>query len=244
MEKHEVVEHIECTALAADDRVVVIKINRPQKANSYNKETLISLEKEIHAAIEDEYIRVIIFTGEGNRSFCAGADLTEFSTKGATEGLNLKSREIFDRLAGSSKITIAAINGAAVGGGLELALACDFRFASPSAVFEFPEVSLGLTPAAGGMRRIQPIIGKGRAKEMVLMGRRLHAQEAFDFGLITYCNDDFFDYSVTQALKILEMNQLALQLAKMNLDSENNSVQTDLESVSQALLYELQKLNK
>ncbi len=240
-EMDDVFDRIERTTLNDDNRIVVLKMNRPEKANAYNDAMLLRLEEELVKAIEDENVRVILLIGEGNRAFCAGADLNEFSIKGANDALHLKSREVFDLLAASPKLTIALINGAAIGGGLELALACDFRFASPNATFAFPEVLLGLTPAAGGMRRIQPIIGKGRAKEMVLTGRSINVAEALDYGLVTYVGDDFVEHGKKYAEKIVEMNQLALELAKRNLDLEERDSQKELESVSQALLYELRK---
>lgn len=238
----DVIELIEQTVLKDDDRVTVLKINRPEKANSYNDATIQCLEKEIKKAINDKHTRVIMITGEGNRAFCAGADLNGFASKGFNDALKLKSREVFDLLAASTKLSIALINGAAIGGGLELALACDFRFASPTASFAFPEVAMGLTPAAGGMRRIQPIIGKGRAKEMVLMGRRVSAQEALSTGLITYLGDDFFDHGVKSAMKIANLDQMAVQMAKKNLDFEDDdTARKELEALSQALLYELKR---
>lgn len=240
-EMDDVFGKIERITLNNDNRIVVLKINRPKKANAYNDALLLSLENELVKAIEDEHVRVILLTGEGNRAFCAGADLNEFGGKGVKDALHLKSREVFDLLATSPKLTIALINGAAIGGGLELALACDFRFAAPNATFAFPEVVLGLTPAAGGMRRIQPIIGKGRAKEMVLTGRSIDAAEAFNFGLVTYVGDDFVEHGTRYAEQIVEMNPLALELAKKNLDLDERDAQKELESVSQALLYELKK---
>jgi len=232
-------ELVERVISEEDDRIVVLRINRPEKANAYNYAILSCLENELVKAIEDENIRVILITGAGNRSFCSGADKNELVSRGAQEGLNLKGRNVFNFLAKSPKLTIALINGAAVGGGLELALACDFRFSVPGAVFALPEVSLGITPAAGGMRRLQPLIGKARAKEMIILGRQLNVKEAFDFGLVTYVGDDYFDYGINQAKKIVNTNQLALQLAKKNMDAENDSVLEELEKVTQALLYEM-----
>lgn len=221
-----------------DSRITILSINRPQKANAYNEAVLDVLQKEIRAAVEDFNTHVIVLTGKGNRSFCAGADLNELKTRRAEHGLDLKSRKIFDYLASSPKLTIAAVNGAAVGGGLELALGCDIRVCAPNAKFAFPEIDFALTPAAGGMRRIPAIIGKSRAKEMILFGRELNAQEALEWGLVSYVGEDFKEVALQHARRIASLDQLAVSLAKKVIDEDKENEQNVLESVVQALLYE------
>ena len=124
-------------------------------------------------------VRSLVIHGAGNRSFCAGADLEEMQIKDYSDALNLKSSKVFAAIASYPKVTVAAINGAAVAGGLELALACDIRICSEQARFFFPETKLGLIPAAGGTHRLSQVVGIGRAKELILGGgsglRRMHS---------------------------------------------------------------------
>jgi enoyl-CoA hydratase/carnithine racemase len=217
--------------------IKVISFNRPSKSNSYNSEFLEAFYKELKLANNDTSINAIVITGIG-KSFCAGADLVEIKGRRAEDGIFLKSREVFDYLAAISKITIASINGPAIGGGLELALACDIRICAPIAKFSFPEIDFALTPAAGGMRRIPAFIGKSRSKEMILFGRELNAQEALEWGLVSYMGEDFMVVATQHACRIASLNQLAVCLAKKVIDGEKKNEQSDFESVVQALLYE------
>ncbi len=224
--------------------IVVIRLHRPQKANAYNQELLEQLASMLDDIYQDDNVSSIIFTGAGTRSFCAGADKNELKEKKAEHALRLQSRQLFDKLANSSKLSIAAINGTAMGGGLELALACDVRVCSPNAQFGLPEVGLGLTPAAGGMRRLPLTIGLGKAKEIILFGKVMDAAEAYQFGLVTYAGNDFMNQAKQYAITALAFDPLAVDLAKRALHKAYSHHDSDFESVAQALLYERRFNNK
>lgn len=201
---------------------VMLCLNRPTYSNAYNTLMLDLLESELRSIIEMEKVRAIIITGKGNRAFCAGADKNDLKGRRIRDGLNLRSRQLFDLLATLPILTIAAINGAAVGGGLELILACDIRVSTITANFSLPELSFGLSPAAGGMRRLPDIVGRSRAKEIILLSRELDATTALEWGLVTYIGDDFEKKALEIAEQSTKQDPLALSLAKRLIDSEQN----------------------
>lgn len=164
----------------------VITLNRPDRMNALSRDALIELGRAAREAIADREVRALVLTGAGDKAFCAGADLKE--RKGMTDdevraqlGRYREEMGAFDR---SAKPVVAAINGVALGGGLELALACDLRVVAPSALLGLPETSLGIIPGAGGTQRLPRLVGEARAKEMILLGRRLTAEEALEWGLV------------------------------------------------------------
>jgi enoyl-CoA hydratase/carnithine racemase len=166
--------------------VVVWTIDREARMNALSRATLVALGRLAREARDNESVRAIVVTGAGDRAFCAGADLKErreMSDADVRTQLDLYRSELgaIDR---SPKPVIAAINGVALGGGLELALACDLRVAAPTALFGLPETSLAIIPGAGGTQRLPRVVGEGRAKELVLLGRRLSADEALAWGLV------------------------------------------------------------
>jgi len=219
-----------------------IQIHRPEKANAYN-ESLLDIFFSILPQIEsDESIRVIIITGAGNRSFCAGADLEEMQTKDYRSALNLKSAKLFHAIAASSKITLACINGAAVGGGLELALSCDLRISSNQARFFFPETKFGLIPAAGGTQRLAQLLGVARAKELILGGRIWSAEDALHYGLVTEIIPFAELMSKVQKWgeEIAQRDPIALEFAKKAIEMEYSShAGHNYERIAEALLYQL-----
>lgn len=164
----------------------VITIDRADRRNALSRETLLAFGKVGRELIADPAIRAIIITGAGDKAFCAGADLKERQGMGLEEvraqvGLYRSELGVLDK---SPKPVIAAINGVAFGGGLELALICDLRVAAGHAVLALPETSLGIIPGAGGTQRLPRVVGEARAKEMILLGRRLTAEEALGWGLV------------------------------------------------------------
>jgi len=166
--------------------VVVWTIDRPDRMNAMSRAVLMALGALSREAATNRSVRAIVITGAGDRAFCAGADLKErqeMSENDVRVQIDLYRSELgpLDR---SPKPVVAAINGVAIGGGLELALACDLRVAASTAVFALPETSLGIIPGAGGTQRLARTVGEGRAKEMILLGRRLTAPEALAWGLI------------------------------------------------------------
>lgn len=171
------------------DQILTITINRENKLNALNKETL----SEIHGALSDAYkdqsVAGIIITGAGSKAFIAGADISEFAAFNVDEGRKLAEigqQEVFDFIESGKKPVIAAINGFALGGGLELAMACHIRIAASTSRMGLPEVSLGLIPGYGGTQRLAQLVGKGRALEMILTADMITADDAYRIGLINH----------------------------------------------------------
>ncbi len=166
--------------------VAVLTIARPERMNSLARETLLSFGKHARAIAADSDLRAVVVTGSGDKAFCAGADLKErqgMSENDIRAQVQLYRSELglLDR---SEKPVIAAINGVAFGGGLELALVCDLRVAAPHAQLALPETSLGIIPGAGGTQRLPRVVGEARANEMILLGLRLSAEHALAWGLV------------------------------------------------------------
>jgi enoyl-CoA hydratase len=172
--------------LEIKDKTAWITIHRETKLNALNKETIGELKSAVGEAENDESVRGLIITGSGQKAFVAGADIQEFLGKSKEEAMALSEfgHQLMDRIANLSKPVIAAINGFALGGGLELALACHLRVASNSAKIGLPEVSLGLIPGYGGTQRLTELVGKGKALEMILTGDMIDAQDALQWGLV------------------------------------------------------------
>ena len=171
------------------DGVATITINRPQQLNALNKETIEELSAALNELEKDIAVRVVIITGAGEKAFVAGADIKEFAQFSAEQGkeLSAKGHELlFDKVANFTKPVIAAINGFALGGGLELAMSCHMRVASENAKMGLPEVSLGVIPGYGGTQRLAQLVGKGKAFEMIATAGMVDAQEALTLGLVNH----------------------------------------------------------
>ena len=169
--------------------LALITINRPNKLNALNKDTIKELHKALSGLEKDKKVNVIIITGSGEKAFVAGADIAEFANFSVKQGTKLaaKGQELlFDFIENLSKPVIAAINGFALGGGLELAMACHFRVASENAKMGLPEVSLGVIPGYGGTQRLPLLVGKGRAMEMIMTAGMIDAPRALDYGLVNH----------------------------------------------------------
>ena len=168
------------------DQVVVLTLNRPQAMNSFNFAMLRALKEHVEALHFDPEVRVVIITGAGEKAFCAGADLKERATLSDQEVKQFifTIRNLFTSIESLNKPVIAAINGVALGGGTELALACDIRIASTQASMGLTETRLAIIPGAGGTQRLPRLIGLGKAKELIFTGRRVDAQEALEIGLV------------------------------------------------------------
>jgi len=169
-----------------DDDIALFTLARPQKLNSLTKAMLEGLSAALDS-LPAQGVRVLIITGEGEKSFCAGTDLAEIRgmEREARLAKNKMARELFHRLSCSKLISIAAMNGLAYGGGLELAMACSFRLALPHVRVSLPEIKLGLLPAYGGTQFLPAIVGRDRALEMMITGRAVSCEEALAIGLIT-----------------------------------------------------------
>ena len=170
------------------DNILTVTINRPDKLNALNKDVMSELGEVVEEIYSNKNIRSAIITGAGQKAFVAGADISEFQGLSAEEGQALSARghNIFFRIASSPKPIAAAINGFALGGGCELAMACHFRLCVPTARFGQPEVNLGLIPGYGGTQRLTQLVGRGRAIEIMLTGRMVEATEAHTMGLVNY----------------------------------------------------------
>ena len=174
------------TSLSAG--IFTITINRPDKLNALNNEVFTDLDNATDEIQSNAGIRSAIITGAGAKAFVAGADITEFNglDKAAAVKLAKRGQDIFFKIENSAKPIIAAVNGFALGGGCELAMACHFRIASINAKFGQPEVNLGLIPGYGGTQRLTQLIGKGRAIELLISGNMIDAQTALQYGLVNY----------------------------------------------------------
>lgn len=171
------------------NQIATITINRPDKLNALNKTVIEELGKAIDEVISDPAILSAIITGSGPKAFVAGADISEFSLLDAAGGKALAQKGqdlVFSKIENSPKPIIAAVNGFALGGGCELAMACHFRIASETAKFGQPEVNLGLIPGYGGTQRLVQLIGKGRAMELLMTGNMIDAATALQYGLVNH----------------------------------------------------------
>lgn len=172
-----------------EEGIFCISINRPDKLNALNKEVISELGQAIAEVYTNEEIKAAIFTGTGAKAFVAGADISEFTSLDATAGAALAQRGqdlVFSKIERSPKPIVAAVNGFALGGGCELAMACHFRLASDNAKFGQPEVNLGLIPGYGGTQRLVHLIGKGKAMELLMTGNMITAAEAQQLGLVNH----------------------------------------------------------
>jgi enoyl-CoA hydratase len=201
-----------------ENGVLVITINRPEKLNALNKKTIDELHEALLDAENDRAAKVIIITGSGSKAFVAGADIAEFAHFSIEEGKSLSATghfKLFNFIENYSKPVIAAINGFALGGGLELAIACHIRVASDSAKMGLPEVSLGLIPGYGGTQRLAQLVGKGKAFEMIATGDMIGAEEAQQWGLVNHVtsSENLMEKSMDIAKKIASRSLVAVGTA-------------------------------
>ncbi|WFO14841.1 enoyl-CoA hydratase-related protein [Cellulophaga baltica 4] len=171
------------------ENMATVTINRPTKLNALNRDTIQELHDAFKVLNKDKSVKVIILTGSGEKAFVAGADIAEFSDFSVKEGGKLAAKGqklLFDYVENLATPVIAAVNGFALGGGLELAMACHFRVASDNAKMGLPEVSLGVIPGYGGTQRLPQLVGKGLANEMIMTAGMIDAQKALSYGLVNY----------------------------------------------------------
>jgi enoyl-CoA hydratase len=168
--------------------ILTVTVNRPDKMNALNKEVMSDVDAVINEIETNTEVKAVIITGSGEKAFVAGADISEFVGLSKEEGQALakKGQDIFSRIENNSKPIVAAVNGFALGGGCEMAMACHFRVASDNARFGQPEVNLGLIPGYGGTQRLVQLIGKGRALELLMSGNMIDASIALEYGLVNH----------------------------------------------------------
>ncbi len=173
----------------SENGIGLIKINRPDQLNALNNETIEELHQQLEEINHNNNVKVIIIIGEGDKAFVAGADIKEFSNFSKEQGKKLAKNgqvKLFNLIENFSKPVIAAINGFALGGGLELAMACHIRVASENAKMGLPEVSLGLIPGYGGTQRLAQLVGKGKALELITTAQMINSNQALEYGLINH----------------------------------------------------------
>jgi len=202
-----------------------IRMNRPEKLNALNADVFNEIEKILMDFEEDDKIKVILISGN-EKAFGAGADIDPMANADIVTAFKLtdQSHAVFKRLSGIAKPTIAAISGYALGGGLELALCCDFRMAAENAVFGLPEINLGLIPGGGGTQRLPRLIGEGRAMEMILLGKNIDARQADKWGLVNKVVPiENIDVECAKlARKLIEKSSIALRAAKSAIRAGGN----------------------
>lgn len=195
--------------------ICTISINRPTKLNALNKATIQELHDAFSEAREDHEVKVVILTGTGEKAFVAGADISEFADYSPEEGRELSAQgqeSLFNFVENFPKPVIAAINGFALGGGLELAMAAHFRIASDNAKMGLPEVSLGVIPGYGGTQRLPQLVGKGRAMEMIMTAGMIDANQALQYNLVNHVTtqEDLIQLAEELAQKIMKNSLVAI----------------------------------
>jgi len=217
-------------------QVALITLNRPKALNALNTALLTELKDALEAAESDARVRILVITGAGNKAFCAGADITEIRDKNPEEAGEWSRwvQGILTRLEQMKKLVIAKIQGFCLGGGLELAMACDFRIASETAIFGQPEINLAIIPGGGSTQRLPRLIGKPKAMELLMTGEQIEAAEALRLRLVnTVVPVDELDRAVDELIKkLLSKSPATLGILK---DAVNRGVEMDLEH---ALEYE------
>ncbi|HIZ60783.1 MAG TPA: enoyl-CoA hydratase/isomerase family protein [Candidatus Dorea faecipullorum] len=214
-----------------ENEVAVVTISREKSLNALNSETLAELKECFENIAGRKDVRVLILTGAGKKAFVAGADISEMVNATPAEGRQMAklAKEAFLLLETMPQVTIAAVNGYALGGGCEISMACDIRIASDNAKFGQPEVGLGILPGFGGTQRLARLVGKGRAKELIFTCDQIDAQEAYRIGLANKVvpQDELLDTCKAMAEKIMSKGSYAISLAK---EAINTGLDTDLSS--------------
>lgn len=205
------------TAEPLADGLLLVTVNRPDKLNALNADVLAALESAFADAAADASTRAVVLTGAGPKAFVAGADISQFPSLSSEQGMDFARRgqQVLDRIERLGKPVVAAVNGFALGGGCEIALACHVRVASETARFGLPEVGLGVIPGYGGTQRLGRVVGRGRALEMILTGEMVSAQRAYEMGLVNRVvpADALVDEALKMAATMASRSPVALRLA-------------------------------
>jgi len=225
-----------------EDGIATITFNRPKALNAMNAETMTELLHAATACKNDPNVKVLILTGAGQKAFVAGADISEMQNKNPVDALSFMElgHETLRLIETMAKPSIAAINGFALGGGTEISLACDVRFAAENAAFGQPEILIGIIPGWGGTQRLPRIIGMGRAKELILSGGQISAERAFEIGLVNRVMplDQLMPEAQKFARKLAALPGFALKMAKHSINfgydlSLDNATRLEAQCVSQ-----------
>lgn len=228
--------------LQRDGRIAILTIDRPMALNALNGETMVELRDSLRSLAQDSGVGVVVMTGGGDKAFVAGADIKEMAglTPLKAREFALLGQEITHIMESMDKPIIAAINGFALGGGCELAMACDVRIASETAVFGQPEVGLGIPPGFGGTQRMVHLLGKGKASELIFSGDRIDARRAEALGLVNEVvpREKLLEEAKALANKFIEKGPVAIGLAKA-------AIQRAVEGgLTQGLLYEAEMFSQ
>ena len=231
--------------IETEEKIAIVTINRPLSLNALNSQTILELSKVFNDLDSDDKIRVIILTGSGEKSFVAGADIKEFADFGtkAAEDLARNGQNIlFDTIENLSKPVIAAVNGFALGGGLELAMSCHIRYASENAKLGLPEVTLGLIPGYGGTQRLPKLVGKGRANEIIFSAKMISAQKAKEIGLVNevFSTEELLAKTKELATTIAKNSPMAISKAivAVNKSDQQDGFETEIKSFGE--LFEME----
>jgi enoyl-CoA hydratase len=218
-------------AFITRDRIAYVTANRPDKLNTLDHQVMLELKDLFTRIRSDTSVDLVILTGNGEKAFVAGADIKELHQLDMLSGKEFSERgqEVFNLIENLGKPVIAAVNGYALGGGCELALACHIRIASENARFFQPEVSLGIIPGYGGTQRLSRLIGKGRAMELILTGNQIDAQEAYRIGLANKVVplSELMPTAEAMAKQILSRGQIAVRTALKAVNASMETTQTD-----------------
>jgi enoyl-CoA hydratase len=235
---------------AVEEGVATVTFNRPKALNAMNSETIAELLAAVNVCKADEAIKVLVLTGAGDRAFVAGADIAEMQKMRPQEMLAFceLGQETLRCMETMPKPVIAAVNGFALGGGTEIALACDIRFASEKAAFGVPEILIGVIPGWGGTQRLPRLIGMGLAKEMIISGERIDAQRAYEIGLVNRIlpADQLLPETLKFARKLAAIPGFAVKMAKHSINfgydlALDNALRLDAECCAQCFSTDDQK---
>jgi enoyl-CoA hydratase len=229
-------EHI---LIEKQEQIAVITINRPTKLNALNKEMIQELHEAFAELNKEQTVKAIIIVGSGEKAFVAGADISEFANFSIAEGQQLAAEGqalLFDFVQNLSTPVIAAVNGFALGGGLELAMACHFRIASTNAKMGLPEVTLGVIPGYGGTQRLAQLIGKGRAMELIMTAGMIDAATAYQYGLVNHvvAQEELLEFAKGIATKIAANSSVAIakaiQAINANFEEGTNGYSVEIQN--------------
>lgn len=238
-------QHFETITTQIADRIGTIVINREDKRNALSKQVLEEIGQALDLWEPDDEVAAVLFTGAGNKAFIAGADISQLAHYDVPYGLAAHMQRLFDRIEEYAKPTLAAINGVAMGGGLELAMACDIRVAAEHAKVGLPETTLGVIPGAGGTQRLTRLIGPGRALDMIMTSRIIDAHTAEHYGLVTQvvAAGELLETAKHLLGGVLGKGPMAIRMARMVVKQGAETDQKTgmmLEMLAQTLLYTTQ----
>jgi enoyl-CoA hydratase len=228
--------------ITKDEGIAIITINRPEVRNALNRETWLEIRAAIAAVREDQEVKVVVITGAGDKAFVAGADVQTLKQRSMVETIESENQAILWELEHLDKPVIAAINGFALGGGCELAMACDIRVASENAKLGQPELNLGFLPGAGGTQRLPRLVGIGKAKELIYTGDIISAQEAEKIGLVNKVvpPTELIPTVKEMAKKMMKKAPLAMKMAKIVINagmSTDPATAMAVERLGQSILF-------